>query len=78
MTRFGFEGFRSGDRLKSAEELKPCTHPDGHLWEKSMVVLLSNPPQNVYHCVREGCGQTRNVLQRRPKPRLLRDEELPK
>lgn len=75
---FGFTGFAL-DGEKAPEVLEsPCLHPEGHLWQQAPYQLLSNPPQNVYSCVREGCGAVRHVLQRRPQRKLIPDSQLPK
>lgn len=50
---FGFTGRGVFTFLESES---PCTSLNGHLWEQQPMVLLSNPPQNVYRCVQEGCG----------------------
>lgn len=72
---FGFTEF--GEEAIEVAKL-PCSHPDGHLWAQAGYQLLSNPPQNVYSCVREGCGVVRHTLQRKPPRRLIPDNQLPK
>jgi len=75
----GYPEYKFGFSLNPPTvEEKPCPHPDGHLWERQNYQLLSNPPQNVYCCVREGCGVVRHVLQHRPKRVLIPDHKLPK
>lgn len=77
MPTFGF-GFRefNGEQVDGVETSKPCPHPDGHLWQKQPQVLLSNPPQEVYSCVREGCDGIRHIARRVPEQPLLIDEQL--
>lgn len=80
---FGFSGFmlaEGREALRAAGQPDPpepeCPSPLGHLYEQQATVLLSNPPQSVWCCVRDGCRATRHVLQPRPKPPQLDDEQL--
>ena len=70
---FGFEGWKDPKDWKP-REIKPCTHPDGHLWEEESTVLLSYPPQYPLTCVR--CGETTMRTESVPKPKRYTDEEL--
>ncbi len=72
---FGFTGF---DTHHDKPEERICPHPEGHLWQQQPYQLLSNPPQNVYYCVRDGCNAVRNVMQHRSPRPLIPDSKLPR
>ena len=67
---FGFESFDGNMKPKPEP---PCLDPDGHMFEEQSFILLSYPPQHVWHCIHDNCGVVRHVAEPLPELRRSRD-----